>query len=480
MKAIKIMKQTLIDTFEVDGVWFKPSAPDKSVHGKLLFSHTHSNLKLFGSLTRTQQDPLGTQQSDDLNIIFGQTMGGELITLFDVFRTQNTFRSGGFPSQTFRFNYFVVGGHFASPDELVFNEASFNSTYLEDFIGASPITEEFDQKNNIVQKVTVSFAHPKIQEWKIPNLDATLKTHSNMQMDTSVTNVDIKYKALMKLIPDTPQNYNWYLPRLNKFLSLLSIFTGKEQFFKELYFKINNEAESLNKSFKVFFTQKDFVETSELSIVDSILLPQIRSNFGTYVTNWFQLYDDLESIYHLYLNTKFNGLYEEWKFLNFTRILEGYHRLKFTESTYCNPSDYESIKHEISEFLDKTLTDTDVEQLKKNIQGAISYAYEYPFAKRLTEIGKNLEKPIFDIIFRSKRDLNSFIFKVKETRNKLTHPQSQNQHIFQGFHLYLANVRLNAMIHSIILLDLGLPADFIGDKISYFHRSLIKAKAELK
>lgn len=479
MKAIKIMKQTLIDNFEVDGIWFRPENQDNVVHGKLSFSHTNSKLNLFGSLTQTQQDPLNIQQPNDLNIIFGQTLNGELITLFNVYRTQNTVRFGGYPSQAFQFDYFVVGGHFANPDELVFDEASFNSTYLESFISASPFTEEFEHKKNILQRATVSFAHPEIQEWKIPNLDAILKTNSNIQINTSDTDVSLQYKALMKLVPDTPQNYNWYLPRLYKLLSLFSIFTEKEQFFKELSFKVNGETQTKNKSYKVFFTQKDFVETSEPSVVDSIVLPQIHDNFGTYVNNWFQLYDELESIYHLYLNTKFNGLYEEWKFLNYTRILEGYHRLKFTDSTYCNPSDYESIKSKINEYLDEALTDTNMQQLKKNIKGAISYAYEYPFAKRLTEIGRKIEKPIFDIIFRSNRDLDKFIFKIKETRNKLTHPQSKNQNIFQGFHLYLANIRLNALIHSIILLDLGLPTGFIEEKISYLHRNLTKAKAEL-
>ncbi|PFU24398.1 hypothetical protein COK80_22870 [Bacillus anthracis] len=478
MESIKIMKKTLIDEFEVDGKWFRPNDSERSFHGKLLFSHTDTILHLFGSLTQTEQDPLGLHQLDDLNIIFGYTLEGELVTLFNVYQTSNQVRFGGHPSQSYKFDFFVVGGHFSSLEELNFDEVSFRSTYLESFICDPAFTFEFEHEENILKQATASYAHPEIQEWQISNIGAQLKTTSHMQMNRTSNGVDMQYKALMKLVPNTQQNYNWFLPKLYKLLSLFSIFTEKEQFFKELSFKVFGETPVQNKVYKVFFIQKDFIEISELNSIENIILPEIRENFGSHVNNWFQLYSELESIYNLYLNTKFNGVYEEWKFLNYTRILEGYHRLRYTDSTYCNPSEYESIKEGLHTYLDETLIDASMQQLKGNIKGATAFAYEYPFAKRLSEIGRNIERAIFNKIFRSYRELDSFMYKVKETRNKMTHPQVENQNILRDERLFLANVRLNALIHSLILIDLGFPPKFIERKIPHLHSFLITAMEE--
>ncbi|PES36706.1 HEPN domain-containing protein [Bacillus thuringiensis] len=480
MKSINMMNQSMIDEFEVEGLWYKPSTPEYKVHGKLLYSHKEATLNLFGSLNDDVNDLSGFNDTfRTFETIYGETLEGEFVTLFNIHQTSSVARFSGYDSESYVFNFFIVGGHFANHDELVFNEACFNSTYLESFMNEKTFSVEREMDNNNFRKSTsVAYNYPDIQEWHIANLNASLKTDSVFTIKRSIKNVDMHYKARLKLVANTPQNYNWFKSRLYQLLDLFAIFTGEEHFFKELIFKSTNKEDSQEISYKIFFNQKDFKERKSLNRIESILLSEIHENFSDYLNNWYQLYDELESIYNLYINTKFNGTYENWKFLNYTRILEGYHRLRFTDSTYCEPSDYIKIKESIHEYVDTNLLDLNPE-LKKNIKNAVSYSYEYSFVKRLTEIAKDIDPLISQKIFKNNKDLKGFMYKVKETRNKMTHPQAHTSGVFEGINLYYANVRLSALIHSLILKDMGLPEEFIADKLFYLYYHLGTAKQKL-
>ncbi|HHB2483307.1 TPA: HEPN domain-containing protein [Bacillus cereus] len=481
MKTIKLMKQTLIDEFEVDGFWFNPNNPNHKVHGKLSFSPKDSYLNLFGSLTQSADDPLGFHQTINFDTICGETLSGELVSLFHIRRTSNSTRFSGYPSQTYKFNFMIVGGHFSSADDLLFQKVSFNSTYLESFMNTSPYTYNFkNDENGFMKSTSTHFKHPEIHKWEIPCIDCIFATNSHFNFSTSgYKNVNMEFKALLDLISNSPQNYIWFLNTIDKILNLFSLFTGKEQFLKDLTFKIKDTPDIENNKFKIFFVQKDFKEGNDIDPIESITFPDIKDNLAIYLNTWFLLYDELEPIYNLYLDTKYQGIYEEWKFLNYTRILEGYHRLKFTDSTFCNPSDYEQIKDAIIAHLEEIVTDDKLQDLKKNMQNSISYAYEYPFKKRLIDVANSIDAPIFNRFFKNKKDMKGFMNKVKETRNKMTHPQTEDSNIFRSYKLYLANIRLSALIHALILIDLGFPSDFIENKLFYLYYNLETAKKEL-
>ncbi len=478
MKTINLFTQSMTDEFEIEGLWFSPSTPDHKVHGKLSFSQNDSSLDLFGSLTEIDDDLFGLRQGAHPETICGVTLSGELVSLFHIFRTSNKIRFSGYHSQTYQFKFMIVGGHFSSVNDLAFQKASFNSTYLEIFMNTSPYTYSFENDSNSNMKgVDASFKYPESNKWKIPSIDCTISTNTIFNFSTNGhKNLNMKYKAMLDLISNSPQDYSWFLNKIYKLLSLFSLFTGKEQFLKDLSFEIEDTPEVKNIKFKVFFTQKDFKEEKDLDVNKCITFPDIKDNLAVYLDKWYLLYTELEPIYNLYINTKFHGIYEQWKFLNYTRILEGYHRLRFTDSTFCNPSDYDSIKDAIVTYLEEIITDEELQDLKKNMQNSISYAYEYPFKKRLIEVANSIDTPIFNGIFKNRKDMKGFMNKVKETRNKMTHPQTEDSNIFSDHSLYLANTRLNAIIHALILKDLGFSSEFIEHKLSYQYYSLGTAK----
>ncbi|MDX5866186.1 hypothetical protein SIL80_09820 [Bacillus cereus group sp. BfR-BA-01119] len=481
MKPIKLVKQTMVDEFEVNGFWFVPNKPNHKVQGTLSFSPQDASLNLLGSLTQSEDDPLGLRSKVDFDTLHGITWSGESVCLFNIHQTSNKINFSGFPSQTYKFQFMIVGGYFSSVEELMFQKVSFNSTYLESFINASAFTYHFDHnEKGILKGVDTSFKYPEIKKWDISSIDCTFAISSHFEFDTnSNKKIDMEYKALLELISNSNQNYNWFLKKIYNLLSLISIFTGKEQFLKDLSFKIEDTPEVQNNKFKVFFTQKDFKEEKDLDTNRSITFPDIENNLADYLNKWYLLYDELEPLYNLYTNTKFHGIYDTWKFLNYTRILEGYHRLKFTDSTFCDPTDYNPIKNAVISYLEEMITDDTLQDLKKNMQNSISFAYEYPFKKRLIEIANSIDEPIFKGIFKSKKDMKGFMNKVKDTRNKMTHPQTEESNIFIDFKLYLANIRLSALINAVILKDLGFPSDFIEYKLSYLYYHLGTAKREL-
>ncbi|MGG4560893.1 hypothetical protein CON78_05975 [Bacillus toyonensis] len=481
MKTIKLAKQTMIDEFEVDGFWFTPNNPNHKVNGKLSFSPQDASLNLLGSLTQSEDNPLSLRSKVDFDTIRGVTLSGESVCLFNINLTSNKIKFPGFPSQTYRFEFMIIGGYFSSVEELMFQKVSFNSTYLESFMNTSAFTHNFEHNGKgILKGASTSFKYPEIKKWDVPSIDCTFATSSHFDFDTNgYKKVDMEYKALLELISNSNQNYYWFLKKIYNLLSLISLFTGKEQFLKDLSFKIEDTPEVKNNKFKIFFTQKEFKEEKDIDTNKSITFPDIENDLANYLNKWYHLYNELEPLYNLYINTKYHGIYEEWKFLNYTRILEGYHRLKFKDSTFCNPTDYNPIKNAVISYLEETITDDALQDLKKNMQNSISYAYEYPFKKRLIEIANSIDEPIFKGIFKSKKDMKGFMNKVKETRNKMTHPQTEESNIFIGSKLYLANIRLSALINALILIDLGFPSDFIEHKLSSLYLNLETAKREL-
>ncbi|MED2847051.1 HEPN domain-containing protein [Bacillus toyonensis] len=472
MKDIRIQNQTMIDEFEVEGLWYLSTNPNHKISGKLSFSKDNMELTTLGTLTDIDDLP------DFLPnyTIFGDTLLGERVTLFMANETRTTSRAYGFHSQTFGFDFFIVGNHFQSLNDLIFDAVSFNSTYLESFLGIAPFKQIRESQGQ--HETTLTFTPPELQEWKIPVINANLKTSFSFGTQLfQYKNVSMQHKSFLKLVPDTSQHYGWFMEQLNKLLNLFSIFIGKEQFFKEL-FLINYQIEGLKplEKCKVFFTQKDFAEGKAVNDYQNITVPEIKDHLDIYINKWFTLNNEFDSIYKLFFDTTFHGVYDEWKFLNYTRILEGYHRMKFTKSTYCDYNEYEKIKNLIQEFVEETIKEEHLKQLKTNIKSAISYSYEYSFQKRISELGKQLDKNIFKQIFKNRDDMDTFFYKTKETRNKMTHPQAEGTKIFRGANLKMANARLSALIKALILVDIGLPTDFVADKLPRLHIYLNSAK----
>ncbi|MGQ0516447.1 hypothetical protein ACT453_36905, partial [Bacillus sp. D-CC] len=73
------------------------------------------------------------------------------------------------------------------------------------------------------------------------------------------------------------------------------------------------------------------------------------------------------------------------------------------------------IKDAIIVHLEEIVTDDKLQDLKKNMQNSISYAYEYPFKKRLIDVANSIDAPIFNRFFQNKKDMKGFMNKVKET-----------------------------------------------------------------
>ncbi|EJV49187.1 hypothetical protein IEK_02897 [Bacillus toyonensis] len=449
--AVDLEYMTLTDDFEIYGKWFINSNPEIKVSGKLSFSNKKMELSTFEGLV----------ELDDLSgpyTIYGETIFGEHVTLLGINGIYSSIGGKGPQTQIFHPTFFVVGEHFLSADDLKFDKVELNSTNLESILDTTVFTCDITKSSE-----GFSFVYPDIKEWRISSINATLKTNHRLTSGFSNTeNVTMDYTALLELIPDEPQNYNWFMEQLDILLNLFSLFTGREQFLKEISFI--NEKETPRR-FKLFITQNGFNEIPVRKSSDIITLVDTQDHLESSLDMWFKLYNQYQSMYKLYFDTTYHGVYDQWKFLNYTRILEGYHRLKYTESTYCSPEKYESIKNKIQTFIEESITEEDLSQLKNNIKNAITYSYEIPFRKRLLELSKQLDEPLFNLIFDSKTDLKSFVNKVIETRNKMTHPQGEGTTILQGMDLTEANLRLNHLFKILIFTDIGLPTELLIEKL---------------
>lgn len=172
-----IIDNTLLDNFELKGVWWLPDQQDNKISGILSFkSEENILLELIGTLHDSE-----SYENNEIfqpEIILGLTDKGKLCTLYKNIEIKFRRSFPGIISSTLKIRYLFIGKHFNTKDSIAFSSMQANYTNLENWMWQIPFKTKRSKRTT-----TVSYSFPKKFEANLP--DPFGKIQSTFKFRTS-------------------------------------------------------------------------------------------------------------------------------------------------------------------------------------------------------------------------------------------------------------------------------------------------------
>lgn len=484
MTGVKAMKQTMFDEFEIKGYWWVAGKSEDKEAGILFYSEDKIHLELIGSLTEGFF-AVGTEKYE---ILHGISDIGEQFTLIDAYVKNTTTNAPGFQTQTYSIQSFIVGGHFNTEDQIQFHSVSFQPTYLTEWLSKSVFTDTsiFENGSSTFDGKQVTFNPIDTFSTYVTVLDSTIE-------ETYFTNFieDLSEKILwtnksgLKIIPNINKDLSWFLTKMHLLQDILNLFIGHATYFESIIFygeeeQLKHTEKKFRKKFMYFIRQGKSKIKSKFHRHDVIVnFKDIEQNLNNIFNSWFEKHNELEVVYDLHFDEFYRDLYINTSFLNTVQVLEIYHRKMFEGKVY-DKKEYRDLTKELKAILEEKFPD----QFAKIIVDKVNYGNEYSLAMRIKEIINNFQEKSKNLLIGSEEDINKFVRQLVDTRNYLTHYDSdKKKHILhEPMEKYFAIQRLRAIATLLLYLEIGLDEELIVSKIyesKKFSHGLSEAKAVL-
>ena len=183
-------------------------------------------------------------------------------------------------------------------------------------------------------------------------------------------------------------------------------------------------------------------------------LKDVSDDVGNIIRQWIQNYDLLEPVFNLYFASRSGfRMFQEHIFLTLIQGLESLHR----RTSGVKPSRDKKVEDVVNEALNCLS-----EEKREILKSVVKHHGETNLRKRL----KLLMKP-FNDLFGAKNKRISFIHRVVETRNYLTHydnERNENQNYGEG--LFKLSEHLEALFQLEFLRLIGVDSERIRSIVS--------------
>lgn len=443
------------------GYWFLPTNEHK-VLGSLNFSTENGcSLEIMGSLK-----PVNFFSLDRvIDIILGETLDGELITLFDCFRlNQSTYPQTGNSSEKYYSNFIIQGKHFISPSEICFDNINCKIPNLINWIDSSGFNDlQFGQYEsvfieykkpqdiqiNVDDKKELLFKFDQYYSW-VNNFDRTIKQDVILELRSTQL---IHFDDLVK-----------HIYTLSYFLSIAYF-----RFSQPILFKVNLKASNTNEQQDLLIFFKNTLSDLELSDDFYRMLFTYKSvsiNFSLIIQTLFKLEDLLEPIIFIIGNSfKKIPIVPEIYFLTIVQAIETFHR-RFIGGRKRPDEEWLKIKNEIQEVLP--------DEYKTLVSEALQHNNEPNLRTRLKYLLKLIPKNILCLFhLDNKSNCSSFINDIVNLRNYYTHYDPESRPSTNNKELIEFAYKIRGLLIFVILLQLGLNKEdvseiFLNNKEKFF------------
>ncbi|MFM2315567.1 MAG: hypothetical protein RLZZ04_4845 [Cyanobacteriota bacterium] len=464
------------ETKKYEGYWWLPENPDEKVTGSLSINSINRRegieLRIIGSL---QSPHSSSSDRASPEIILGQAINGNLITLIDPIRTNSQSNSSNFSVDlsacTYRAQVAIIGKrHFNSKEDVVFTSADIRFSLLDEWLCQSGFSEE--KKTNEQGHHTqfnLKYEYLETIEFNIDSIDLKFKT--KYVLDRHHKYLYLKYeisqKSFFKVEPGHPQNLDWYnniFESLRRFITVLSGFpvsiTDIITYGNEYFIDKCIKTENFNINHQLF---NNFIETFDKHPNDLLTrLDHIGIELPVILNNWFEKSEILEPAIILYVATLSIDLgYSEFRFLNYAQALEALHRRVFG-GKYLTDEEYQPVCKIITNSIPKSVETSHRDSLK----GRIKYGHEFSQRKRIKLLLDEVWEDCLDEYIDNK---DVFIDKVINTRNYLIHYDSVSERqAAKGAEIFYIAEQLKIILIAHILLQLGIPKEIVYRDIKRF------------
>jgi len=444
----------MIESFEYKGFWWLPENQERKIAGTLKYSPEDGPiLELIGSFW----DLPGLQKVKGPDIILGKSDNGILITLFGYGGRKDEISWPGFSRTTVRMQVIFMGYHFLKREDLVFDSLSVNYSYLNDWCGEYPFSVDWD----LPKSYKVHYQRPEpliieLKEFKI-SLEPELSVNHQRAGD-----INLKYFVYLKIEGNKKYHFEDlmnFMEKLRNFISLgvkRPIYSNRVKVKTDKYVIKGHDGKELNPLIDVF-VKKRRKEYKEKTLIPSDFLfsfHDIKAQFKNCLEKWIEIDDLLKPVKDLYFGAFCNPrMFLENKFLNLVQALETYHSRRYKESYSINPKEFGEIVGKILEVIPS--------KHKNTFKGKLEYANKYSLRKRIKGIIRN-NSDIVEFYLSNNSQKNSFINKVVNTRNYLTHyDEKLKNNAAKGEDLYWLNLKLKILVEIVFMKEIGIDSEYI-------------------
>lgn len=333
-------KYGLFDSFSLEGYWWTSGSGEEEstrVPGTLSYDpFDGAILRLFGVLKGFQaRANQGDEPLKPLDLL-GFTRDGKEVTLRKCLLKDYQDNIPGFPSESFRCQWVLIGGHiFSTDDECRFHSCRFSFDLLEDWLATRPFSQKRVGPATEGGTLEVSARFPPCLEHRIDNIGAMLSTSASIgSAGPAVRSFNIEFRQYLILEPDTPKPFAWFVEKVSRLRDLASLCYGrpirlaKLTLFGDEYDRAPGY--KTRQLFDLFFGQYRSYKVRKSTDFFGPLLrfPQFMESGESPLSRWFETYGAIEPVFRLFFTTLFeDDLYLEVRFLLTVQAIEIFHRL---------------------------------------------------------------------------------------------------------------------------------------------------------
>ncbi len=445
---------SLIERFEITGLWWNPKLPDNKIHGRLAFDpHEGAAVELDGCL-----DGFRHKGHRTWPVIHGETRTGTPCTLIMV-EEHSTVIGPNMQTSTIYSEFCLLGCHFDTLSDIQLVSATADYSNLTAWMGRRPFEPDLPSVGD--RSYSVSYHFPPDLRFSLTSLGFTLRFGCWFSSGgESYHEVDMRCGESVVVRPKGKQSLRWFLGRLYEFRNLLSLLMAEPVRLERIQLQYGSHlAPSIGKMVKDYASLlfRQSYHDSRIRALNTLQIPfhfgLVRKHFPRILANWFERYDKLEPVFVLFFLPVYNQhLNIEFQFLGLLQALEALHR-RSIGGAYLSVDEYEDIREHLVSSIPSNIADDHKAALKSKIK----YGYEYSLRKRLGQLLEQLPKEALHVITDGESS-SGFLGRVVDTRNYLTHyDESLKAESMPPQDMVKANHSLTLFLMLLIFREIQLP-----------------------
>jgi hypothetical protein len=401
-----------------------------------------------GEITTVAAGPVSRER------IVGLSTDGTSFTLENCHATGWNLASHGFVTEQFAPSMILRGAHYASGEEVMFDEMSVRYTQLDAWVATTGITWSALTEEERPVGFNIAFRPP--DPVKVQLSDAALEVDFSSTFKTGEPlrpEVTLRQRAafvlrfdedvsLERLLDLTLQLRNFVALGVGRPVTPVAIAgfvlppTAEPDSFTGL------EARKLR--IDLFYRLGQLPEVKDVHPWEMLFtLADARERLPQLLESWFSKQDLLRPVVDLYFGAIYNrAAFLEQQFLSLIQAIETLHR-RISAETELPPPEHE---HRLEEILSATPS-----KHHDWLSGKLKYSNELTLRKRLSDVLGRCPEIVGKLV-KKKR----FIHQVHTARNYLTHyDPALEAEAPKGLDLYPLRVQLQALVEMCLLLELG-------------------------
>lgn len=436
------------------GIWWYPDEPKNHLTGTLTYDDEDGGrLTLVGSLDGF----LGQRGFNNVEAIYG-VADNRYITIVKPYGERLTTNSPGPDEQVFRVYNFFVGDHI-SPEEMNFNQVSFSTNFLPEFVWNSAITKtiQYNKELTTIKNTTIRLETKKdILISKTDDYQVYI-TYSWKQNDVSLRSSTVTEKTALKVKLTKAKSYTNILNDFVRPLhNLIAIGTDSPNKVDSVVFKSDSLVDQRDKPANIEYYSSQLTrkgrapKKNKLSFYADLLF-SLKDIKGVKLRNWLSLYEKYKPVIEIVSGIRYSsGNTLENILLNSVSAAEAYHRRRL-------PNFISSKKVWLTRINRIT---NDLNKSDANfVNEALEFSNEKRLNQRLSEIYKHT-----GLGQEYLSDSTKWNSKVRKMRNALTHYDPRDKKYTSDYELmYQLSESITWILIACLLRDMGFSKQAVKD-----------------